>query len=89
MSSPRSIARSHALDALIVLGALEGALEVAFRQHGPKGPTTSVAFAAPAVAVIILPLLARRRFPFGAPAAVWVLAAAISFAEIWSVGSRS
>src|SRR4051812_29900893 len=73
VGSPRSYARRHALDALIIVGALEGALEVAVRQHGPDGPTTSVAFAAPAVAVMILPLLARRRFPFGAPAAVWLL----------------
>jgi len=30
---------------------------------------------------MILPLLGRRRFPFWAPAAVWLLAAAISFAD--------
>jgi signal transduction histidine kinase len=30
---------------------------------------------------MVLPLLARRRFPFAAPAALWVLAAAFSFAD--------
>ena len=30
---------------------------------------------------MILPLLARRRFPFAAPAAVWVVAATLSFVD--------
>ena len=29
--------------------------------------------------VLVAPIFARRRFPFGAPAAYWVLAAAITF----------
>ena len=33
------------------------------------------------MAVLLLPLLARRRFPFAAPAAYWLLAAAISFGD--------
>jgi signal transduction histidine kinase len=32
-------------------------------------------FTVPALALIVLPLLLRRRFPFAAPAAVWVIAA--------------
>ena len=35
----------------------------------------------PAIAVVVLPLLFRRRFPFAAPAAVWVAAAAVSFVD--------
>ena len=35
----------------------------------------------PAIALVVLPLLARRRFPFAAPAAVWLLAAALSFVD--------
>ena len=31
--------------------------------------------------VLVLLLLARRRFPFGAPAAYWLLAMAISFGD--------
>ena len=38
-------------------------------------------FAVPAVALMVLPLLARRRFPFAAPASVWMLAAALSFVD--------
>jgi signal transduction histidine kinase len=47
----------------------------------PGSPTTSLWFAVPAVAVLILPLFARRWFPFGAPAAYWMLAAALSFID--------
>ena len=35
----------------------------------------------PAIAILVLPLFARRRFPFAAPAAYWILAAAISFGD--------
>jgi signal transduction histidine kinase len=34
-----------------------------------------------AVLLIVLPLLARRAYPFAAPAALWIVAAAISFAD--------
>lgn len=61
-----------------MLGALEGAIEVAMRRGDLRAPETSAWFAAPAVAVVVLSLLFRRRFPFASPAAVWVLGAAIS-----------
>ena len=35
----------------------------------------------PAAALIALPLLARRRFPFAAPVALWVLAVMLSFVD--------
>ena len=35
----------------------------------------------PAAATVFLPLLARERFPFAAPSAVWAIAAALSFAD--------
>jgi signal transduction histidine kinase len=38
-------------------------------------------FALPALAAVVLSLLTRRRFPFAAPAAVWLLAAAFSFVD--------
>ncbi len=47
----------------------------------PGSPTTSLWFAVPAVAVLMLPLFTRRWFPFGAPAAYWILAAALSFVD--------
>jgi signal transduction histidine kinase len=75
-----SLARRYGFDALIVIAAVEGALEVPLR-HAADEPTTTGWLAAPAIALMILPLLGRRRFPFAAPAAVWVLAAALSFVD--------
>jgi signal transduction histidine kinase len=75
------LVRRHAFDALIVLCAVAAALEVALRDDPGDEPTTAVSFAAPAVAVVVLTLLARRRFPFAAPASFWLLSAVISFVD--------
>ena len=74
------LARRYAFDVLIVIGALESALEIAFQQH-PQGPTTTPWFTVPATAGIVLLLLGRHRFPFAAPAAFWVAGAALSFVD--------
>ena len=76
-----ALLRKHGFDALIVIAAIEMALEVAIRYGAPNGPTTPRWFAVPATALIVLPLLARRRFPFAAPVAVWGLAAVLSFVD--------
>jgi signal transduction histidine kinase len=76
-----SLARKHSFDVLIVLAAAVAALEVALKNDPGNEPTTSAWFGAPAVAVVVLTLLARRRFPFGAPASFWLLAAALSFVD--------
>jgi signal transduction histidine kinase len=70
--------RRHGFDLLIVIAALEGALEVVF---GHDESATSRWFAAPAVAFAVLLLLGRRRFPFAAPAAVWLVTGAVSFVD--------
>ena len=75
------VARRYGFDALVALAALEGMLEVAFRQDAPDAPQTTPWFAAPAIAVVVLPLLGRRRFPFLAPVSVWFLGAALSFVD--------
>jgi signal transduction histidine kinase len=77
----RFLARQHGFDVLIVLAALEGASEVAIRHDAALAPTTTLWFAIPASALIVLPLLGRRRFPFAAPVAVWLLAASLSFVD--------
>jgi signal transduction histidine kinase len=73
--------RKYGFDVLIVIMAIEMVLETAIRYGAPNGPTTPKWFAVPAAALIALPLLARRRFPFAAPAALWVVAVAISFVD--------
>ena len=56
-------------------------LELVVGRDSPGAPTTTLWFAVPAVAVLVLPLFARRRFPFAAPAAYWLLAAALTFVD--------
>lgn len=77
MSRLPSFARRHGFDALIVLGAVESAVEVAFREDDGVTPWVGV----PVAALIVLALLGRRRWPFAAPVTVWLLAAAVSFAD--------
>jgi signal transduction histidine kinase len=73
--------RRHVFDALIVIAALESAVAVAVVGDSASAPQTPRWFAVPAIAVVVLPLLARRRFWFAAPAFVWLLGAALSFVD--------
>ena len=81
MGRLNSFAREHGFDVVIALVALECAAEVAIRQDDAAAPTTALWFAVPATALIVLPLLSHRRLPFAAPAALWLLAASLSFVD--------
>jgi signal transduction histidine kinase len=76
-----ALVRGYWLDAAVVLAAVDGALEVALRQDAVNAPRTSAWFSAPALLLMVLPLLLRRRWPFAAPAALWVVGAALSFVD--------
>jgi signal transduction histidine kinase len=56
-------------------------LELVVGRDSPGAPATTLWFSVPAVAVLVLPLFARRRFPFAAPAAYWLMAAALTFVD--------
>jgi signal transduction histidine kinase len=75
------LARRHGLDALVVLLALAAALELALRQDVEDAPRTTLWFCIPAAVLTLLTLLLRRRFPFGAPAAFWLIGATLSFVD--------
>jgi signal transduction histidine kinase len=75
------VLRRHAFDVLVVLAAAESAAEVAFREDAVGAPRTTLWFAVPAIVLLFVPLLARRRLPFAAPAALWIVAAAVSFVD--------
>jgi signal transduction histidine kinase len=75
------LTRRFSLDILTVIVAVESAAELALGHHVQHQPHPSPWFAVPAIGLVILPLLARRRFPFFAPAAVWLVAAATSFVD--------
>jgi signal transduction histidine kinase len=77
----RRLARRYGFDALIAMGAVAATLEVVRVNDPLRAPRTVPWLAGPAAAVVVLLLLGRRRFPFGAPAAVWLLAATLSFLD--------
>ncbi len=72
--------RRYGFDALVLLAMLEVALELAFgREHNKDAPTGSLWILIPLSVAVLAPLLARRRYPFAAPAAVYLYCAAVSF----------
>jgi signal transduction histidine kinase len=77
----REVAREYWFELLIAFLALAGMLELIIGREAPGAPPTTLGIAIPTVAVLVLPLFGRRRFPFAAPAAYWLLAAAISFGD--------
>ena len=74
-------ARRYGFDVLIAIAVIESAVEVALRRDSAGAPSTTLWLTVPAVALLVLPLLWRRRFPFAAPASVWLLGAALSFID--------
>ncbi|HEX2292505.1 MAG TPA: histidine kinase [Gaiellaceae bacterium] len=74
------LARTYAFDVVVALLAIEAMVEIAVRDD-PDAPRTTLWFCLPAIAVMVLPLFARRRFPFAAPAAFWLAAVGISFVD--------
>ncbi len=81
MSRIGYVAREYWFELLIAVLAIAGMLELVVGRDLPGAPATSLWFSVPAVAVLVLPLLAHRRFPFAVPAAYWLMAAALSFAD--------
>ena len=75
------LAREYWFEVLIAVLGLTGMLELVVGRDSPGAPTISLWFSVPAIAVIVLPLLFRRRFPFAGPAAYFVLAAALSYID--------
>ena len=81
MSRFRFLERRYWLELIVLLLALGAMLEVAVRRDAESAPRTTLWFVIPAIAVLALPVLARRRHPFAAAAAFWLLAAALSFVD--------
>ncbi len=61
--------------------ATAGMLELVIGRDSPGAPTITLWFSVPAIAVLVLPLFARRHFPFAAPAAYWLIAAALTYLD--------
>jgi hypothetical protein len=80
VSRIRHQAYEYWFELLIVALAVAGMLELIFLRS-PGAPTSSMWFAVPAAAALLLVLLIHRWFPFGAPAAYWILAGSLSFID--------
>jgi signal transduction histidine kinase len=66
---------------LIALLAIEAMSEVVVGRNSEGAPSLWLALAA--IALVVSPTFARRRFPFAAPATYWLLAAGISLVNWW------
>jgi signal transduction histidine kinase len=80
VSRIRYLSRTYVVDVLIALLLIAAMLEVLVGRDSPDAPRTTLWFVLPAIAILVLPIIARRWFPF-APAAHWLLAAGISFVD--------
>lgn len=79
----------HGLDILIVVAALESAIGTALRTDADAPSGAALWLEMLVIAALVLLLLARRRFPFAAPAAFWVGAAAASFIDPRLISSQA
>lgn len=75
------LVRTYGFDAIVIAAAIAGVLDVALRDAGGREPQASLWVTGPAIAAMVLALLGRRQWPFGAPAAVWLIGAAGSFID--------
>ena len=81
MSRIRHLVREYWFELLIAVMAIAGILELLVGRDSPGAPATTLWFSIPAVAVLVLPLFAHRRFPFAAPVAYWLIATALTFVD--------
>jgi signal transduction histidine kinase len=77
----RDAAREYWFELLIALLAIAAMLELVVGRDSPGAPSTTLWFSIPALGVLVLPVIAWRRYPFAAPAAYWVVAAALTFVD--------
>jgi signal transduction histidine kinase len=80
MTRLKTVVRKYWFEILIAVLGIEAILELVVGRDDPNSSRT-LWFAIPAIAVLVFLLFARRRFPFAALAAYWLLAAAISFID--------
>ena len=75
VSRGEHLARTYWFDLLIALLTIVAMLNVVLGRGSSGAPTTTLWFCLPALAILVLPVFARRWFPFAGPAAFWLLAA--------------
>jgi signal transduction histidine kinase len=81
VSHLRYLAQKYWFDLLVALLAIVAMLQVVLGHGSGGAPSTTLWFCVPAIAILVLPIFARRRFPFAGPAVYWLLGAGISFVD--------
>jgi signal transduction histidine kinase len=81
VNQSREIFRAYWFELLIAVMAIAGMLELVVGRDSPGAPTTTLWVSVPAIALLVLPLFLRRKFPFAAPAAYWLLAVALTHVD--------
>ena len=81
VSQVRDLARRYWFDVLVAVLAIVAMLEVVLGHGSPGAPQTTLWFSVLAIAILVLAVFARRRFPFAGPAVYWLLAGGISFVD--------
>jgi signal transduction histidine kinase len=76
-----SFERKYWFDSLIALIAIVAIIEVVIGRGSKGAPQTTLWFCIPAIGILVLPIFARRRFPFAGPAMYWLLGAGITFVD--------
>jgi signal transduction histidine kinase len=92
VSRIRHIAREYWFELLIVALTISAMVQLIVNRDTPGAPTTSLWLSLPAMAVLVLPLLAYRRYPFAAAASYWVIGIGVTLVNgtlIPYVDSRS
>jgi signal transduction histidine kinase len=75
------VAREYWWELLIGAMLIAGVVQLIVEHDSKGAPTSTLWFQIPALCVLAAPLFTRRWFPFAAPAAYWILAAALTFAD--------
>jgi signal transduction histidine kinase len=81
MNRIRYLVREYWFELLIGFLAIAGMLELVVGRDLPGAPASSLWFSVPAIGLLVLPLVFQRRFPFAAPVAYWLMAAALTFVD--------
>jgi signal transduction histidine kinase len=81
VSRARTFLARRGLDLLVVIAAVETALATVLREDPQRASGPLLWFEVAAITATVLTLLARTRYPFGAPASLWLSAAALSFLD--------
>ena len=74
------VPRKYWFDLLVAALAVAAMLEVIVGRDSPAAPL-NLWFALPAIPVMVAPILARHRWPFGGPAAYWLLTVGVAFID--------